>query len=481
VVNKFSQSWATINDPLDNTYQGYHYYFNSWSVSYAISNAKLALSKGIKLINTEVGADYREHGYYTTYTVDELDSFLSQCESLGVSNLVWMNEDLNNWSSYQYYELTFPGAPLAESSTLYQVNLQSEKEDNATSNLGSIVFGGTNYSLPGLVSMELGDCSLTYSPSSGYVFDHWVLNGSAAIADSKSQSTTVSVSGNCTVKATYTQVADQHILHVEVRGTGTTNATGDTSYIEGTVVSVNASASSGWTLSHWLLDNLNVGSANPYSVAVDNDRNLTAVFMQVPFTYLFSDGFESNSFSSWSSTTTTSGDSVKTSNTHPYGGSFEAQFYTTGNTKSRENACLRKNVNLQSINASGFFSFSSSAGRSLLSDNGDKLYLIRLSSSKGDIALAGIIRENGVYKWLLYTNGAVTSSAIPIATDQYYSVALRWNSVQRTAEMYVNGVRTLGRITNTYSVVSRVDMGIINTFSIQYPLWVYGDNFTITN
>jgi hypothetical protein len=95
--------------------------------------------------------------------------------------------------------------------------------------------------------------------------------------------------------------------------------------------------------------------------------------------------------------------------------------------------------------------------------------------------MAGIVRENGVYKWLLYTNGAVTSSAIPIATDQYYSVALRWNSVQRTAEMYVNGVRILGRITNTYSVVSRVDMGIINTFSIQYPLWVYGDNFTITN
>lgn len=322
---------------------------------------------------------------------------------------------------------------------------------------------------------------MTYSPSVGYVFDHWVSNGSASIADVNSQSTTVAISGNFSVKAMYITAPPQHTLHVEIRGTGVTNATGDTLYYEDTEVSVHASANSGWNFSYWLLDTLNVGSADPYRVTLNTDHNLTAMFVQLPFSYFFNDGFESNSFSSWSSITATGGDSVKISNTHPYSGSYEAQFYKDGSSKSRENAYLRKNVNLQSINASGFFSFSSSAGRSLLSDNGDKLYLIRLSSSKGDIAMAGIIRENGVYKWLLYTNGAVTSSAIPISVDQYYGVALCWNSVQRTAEMYVNGIRILSRTTNTYSAVSRVDMGIINTYSVQNPLWIYGDSFTITN
>ena len=107
VANKWDQPWTVINDPLNNTYQGYHYYFNSWSPSGAISNIKTALSKGIKLINTEIGADYREYSYFTSSTVAELSSFLSQCSSLGVGNTVWMNENLGNWPRYEELNLTF--------------------------------------------------------------------------------------------------------------------------------------------------------------------------------------------------------------------------------------------------------------------------------------------------------------------------------------------------------------------------------------
>jgi hypothetical protein len=107
VANKWDQPWTMINDPLNNTYQGYHYYFNSWSPSGAISNIKTALSKGIKLINTEIGADYRESSYFTSSTVAELSSYLSQCSSLGVGNTVWMNENLGNWPRYEELNLTF--------------------------------------------------------------------------------------------------------------------------------------------------------------------------------------------------------------------------------------------------------------------------------------------------------------------------------------------------------------------------------------
>ena len=108
VVNKWNQPWTVINDPLDNTYQGYHFYFNSWSVSGAMSQMNTALSKGIKIINTEVGADYNEYNSFTTATVNELNDFMAQCANLGIGNTVWMNENLNNWNRYQDLGIDFP-------------------------------------------------------------------------------------------------------------------------------------------------------------------------------------------------------------------------------------------------------------------------------------------------------------------------------------------------------------------------------------
>ncbi len=119
VVDKWNQAWTVINDPLDNTYQGYHYYFNSWSVSGAISQMQTAQSKGIKIINTEVGADYNEHSSFTSSTVSELNQFLSQCASMGIGNTVWMNENLNNMPTYQQLGLKIPSvtAPTNPSTT----------------------------------------------------------------------------------------------------------------------------------------------------------------------------------------------------------------------------------------------------------------------------------------------------------------------------------------------------------------------------
>jgi uncharacterized repeat protein (TIGR02543 family) len=110
VVNKWTTAWHKFTDPLENTYQGYHFYFNSWSVSSAMNQMNIALSRGIKVINTEIGADWREHDAFTTETVNELNSFLRQCANLGVGNMVWMNENLDNWPRYQQLGLTFPTA-----------------------------------------------------------------------------------------------------------------------------------------------------------------------------------------------------------------------------------------------------------------------------------------------------------------------------------------------------------------------------------
>ena len=108
VVDKWNQPWTVISDPLDNVYQGYHFYFNSWSVNGAIQQINTALSKGINLINTEVGASYNEGKDFTTETVKELFNFLQQCTELGVGNTVWMNENIGNWPYYENFDFEFP-------------------------------------------------------------------------------------------------------------------------------------------------------------------------------------------------------------------------------------------------------------------------------------------------------------------------------------------------------------------------------------
>jgi hypothetical protein len=108
LFNKWNQPWTEIVDPLNLTYQGYHFYFNSWSVAGAISQIEIAQSKNIQLINTEIGADYREHNYFTNETVQEVSIFLELCEELNVGNTIWMNENLDNWPRYQETNLNLP-------------------------------------------------------------------------------------------------------------------------------------------------------------------------------------------------------------------------------------------------------------------------------------------------------------------------------------------------------------------------------------
>jgi hypothetical protein len=64
---------------------------------------------------------------------------------------------------------------------------------------------------------------------------------------------------------------------------GTTNPVpGTYPYGYGTEVSVNATASSGYTFDHWTLDTVDVGATNPYTVLMNMNHTLKAFFKPVP-------------------------------------------------------------------------------------------------------------------------------------------------------------------------------------------------------
>ena len=366
LVNKWNQPWTVINDPLDNTYQGYHFYFNSWSPSGALSQMQTAQSKGIKLINTEVGADYNEYSQYTTSTVNELNQFLAECASRGIGNMVWMNENLDNMPTYKQLGLKFP----------------------------TVTAPTTSNPAPTMAPTPTPTPTATPPP---------------------------------------------------------------------------------------------VPTATPTPTATPKpSANPTPAPTTAPTQVIFQDGFESGSTSRWSSTRTTYRDIVSVTNNIPYSGSYNARFYTSGSASGRENAYLRKSINAApDVYASAQFRIVGNVTVSrILHDNDDRFYLLRLTNERGtDLALAGIKRENGVNKWVLFagTQGK-TSSAIPVSTDRWYDVKLHWDSVNNIAELYVDGNKLLS-ITATRgdtSSATYTEMGILYTYRLQNDLLVYGDNFKLT-
>lgn len=76
-------------------------------------------------------------------------------------------------------------------------------------------------------------------------------------------------------------------LDVVVSGQGSTDpAAGTYSYPDASFVTVNATANEGYKLGNWLLDDVDIGNANPYTVIMAADHNLTAVFVESPQVWL---------------------------------------------------------------------------------------------------------------------------------------------------------------------------------------------------
>ena len=115
VIDKWNTGWSTadFDDSEDAVYTGMHFYFGSksdpgWSPSGAETQMNYAIDRNLKVINTEVGADAYEASYFSASEVQELNDFLQWSVDNGISNAIWMNENLDNWNTYQNLGLVVP-------------------------------------------------------------------------------------------------------------------------------------------------------------------------------------------------------------------------------------------------------------------------------------------------------------------------------------------------------------------------------------
>ena len=123
-------------------------------------------------------------------------------------------------------------------------------------------------------------------PTGGWTLDHWLLD---SVDVGSTNPYTVTMDDDHTLTAVFTEIV-QYTLTIGVFGSGTTNPVpGNHVYDEGTLVPVEAVPGIGRELNHWQLDDVDVGNDNPYTVNMDANHTLVAVFTVIPGPWMYVD------------------------------------------------------------------------------------------------------------------------------------------------------------------------------------------------
>lgn len=113
-------------------------------------------------------------------------------------------------------------------------------------------------------------------PEIGWSFSHWSGDLTGSINPQF-----ITIDGNKVVTATFTQ--NQYTLNVNIVGSGSVSKNPDQeTYTYGTSVTLTANPSSGWSFIGWSGDA--TGSANPVTIMIDGNKDITATFAQNVYT-----------------------------------------------------------------------------------------------------------------------------------------------------------------------------------------------------
>jgi len=164
-------------------------------------------------------------------------------------------------------------AIFTDSSSPPQINYTLTVE--AAEGLGTLDPIAGNYVYHSIVTVPI-----SASPEAGWEFDHWEIDGE----NFSENPLTVTMNKDHNVKAVFkeSQQISIHTLTIEsATGNGLTDPdTGSYIHFQDDNVLITATPEAGWVFDHWEFDGLNVGSDNPFTIIVDGNHNVKAVFIQ---------------------------------------------------------------------------------------------------------------------------------------------------------------------------------------------------------
>ncbi len=173
--------------------------------------------------------------------------------------------------------------------------------------------GGTTNPAPGNYTHSKGqNIPVNATPSAGYLFDHWELDG---VNIGTTIPMKVTMNANHTLHAVFTAT---YTLTITATNGGRTNPTSGTyTHTAGTLVTVTATPNTHYYFDHWELDGNNYTN-NPITVAMNTDRTLKASFARIQYTLTV--------------TTTDGGTTNPTPGTHTYWSGTMASITALPNT-----------------------------------------------------------------------------------------------------------------------------------------------------
>ena len=201
-------------------------------------------------------------------------------------------EDLNKNGFVDLGE-TDPLNPLDDPNA---VHLESLEDTGTTTNLGTITFDGSTYSLPNDVSKPAGTYPAQYNPPSGYVFDHWEVSGGVSVADPNAWSTSATITGSGTLRAIYREEIITYTVHLESSQDNATSSNLGTIKFYGSTYSlpsditkpagtypIEYNADPGYVFDHWeTTPGITVTNPNAESTTatISGDGTLTAIYKE---------------------------------------------------------------------------------------------------------------------------------------------------------------------------------------------------------
>jgi hypothetical protein len=219
------------------------------------------------------------------------------------------------------------------------------------------------------------------------------------------------------------------------------------------------------------------------TVAYGDCAKIATVYIG-PEAYSFSDGFESGSFSAWSGTYKTVGETALVVNSLAHHGVDSARFTSDGSTAYESVYCYKTISALSEVYSRGYFYISQSG----IVQAGDRFYFIQSRAGSIGVAWVGWRQTASGLRWeLMIRNGAgyvsAYSSSVP-ALKSWYSVELHWKKgVSGGADLWIDGALTCsltGKDTSAYGDVNSVRFGLPEIQNCG-PTTIYCDCSVINN
>jgi len=210
-----------------------------------------------------------------------------------------------------------------------------------------------------------------------------------------------------------------------------------------------------------------------------NNRDRYPLMKTWPSRAILENGFESGSFSAWSGTSVSSGETASVTNTMSHHGIYSAIFTSNGGGGWERARCYKSTASFSELYVRAYVLVSQSG----IVDNDDRIHFIRLRTETNEAVFAGWRKTGGLIKWTIavrHGTGWVDAySASRPSLNRWYCVELYWkkDSVNGLSKLWVDGTMVCsvsGKNTAYVGDVNRVDFGLAQLFSCGVTK-VYGD------